>query len=101
VVTGFTNVGGGNKSGTATVTLVDANGAPIGGYFVEGDFGGSITEQAVSAEPTSPASGEVNLQTAGQEKGGVSVTFCVSGIVFDGIYSRPGALNEADLCPLP
>ena len=77
VSTGTQGAGRGQKYGTATVTVVDANGDPVAGATVSGDFSGTFSE-AVSG--TTDASGSVSFQTSATASGGVSVNFCVSNV---------------------
>jgi hypothetical protein len=101
VVAGTLNEGGGFKRGIATVRLVDGGGSPVGENWVRGDFGGIVEPDVVSTERTSADTGEVTLQTSEIKKGGVTVTFCVSGVSTNGTdFVRPGAGAGVTLCPL-
>ncbi len=73
------NVGKGQKRAQATVVVVDNLGAPVEGATVTGDFTGTFNEPGVMGTPTD-TSGTTVLQTTGTAKGGVTVTFCVTGI---------------------
>ena len=79
VATGTRGIGGGNKVGTATITLYDENGNPVGaGYTVIGDFSGTLSQSGVSG--VTGADSTVTVETAGSAKGKVNVDFCVSDV---------------------
>jgi hypothetical protein len=81
IVTSTQGVGGGDKAGKATVTIVYNDGTPAPGYTVTGDFGGDITEPGVSSAPvTTGADGTVVVQGITTARGKVSVTFCVNNV---------------------
>ncbi len=73
------NVGKGIKRGQATVVVVDDLGGPVAGATVTGNFTGTFNEPGVSGPPTD-ATGTTVIQTTETVKGGVSVTFCVTGV---------------------
>ncbi|MCZ6699748.1 MAG: hypothetical protein O7D94_12520, partial [Planctomycetota bacterium] len=72
------NVGGGNKVGRATVTIVDNLGNPVSGADVSGTFTGDYDE---SHTETTNGSGVAVLTTTGTKKGNVSFMFCVDDVV--------------------
>ncbi len=74
------NIGQGRKRGQATVFVVDNLGGPVAGAAVTGNFSGTFTEPGVSG-PLTDSAGRTIIETAGAQKGSVSVTFCVTGIV--------------------
>ena len=80
VIVGTTNaaIGRGAKYGTATVTLADNNGNPVGElYDVTGNFGGTFTEEA---SDLTDGGGVANFQTSEDPQKGITVTFCVSDV---------------------
>ncbi len=77
------NAGGGKKKGETTVIVVNDCGSPVSGALVTGDFSGSISEYGVSA--ITDASGVATLQTSGNAKGRVSITFCVNDVSAAGL----------------
>jgi len=72
------NQGKGNKSGRAVVVVEDDQGSVVPGAAVSGNFSGTFNE--ASGPSDTNASGSVTFDTSGMAKGGVSVTFCVTGI---------------------
>lgn len=78
IVVTTVNVGGGNKKGQATVTVVNNCGSPVANATVTGDFTGKISQSGVSAVTNS--SGVAVLQTTDSAKGTVTVTFCVTNV---------------------
>ena len=85
VVTGSQNVGGGNKVGTATITLVDEHGSAVANHTVTGDFSVDITEPGVVSGLTG-ADGTVTILTTAVARGKVSVLFCVSNVAGANTY---------------
>ncbi len=79
ISTGSAGLGGGQKAGTATVTIYGDNNSPIAGYTVTGDFTGDF-EETVTSSGTTDSNGQVTLQTSGSKKGKVNVSFCVSNV---------------------
>jgi beta-glucanase (GH16 family) len=77
IAVGTQSAGQGNKRGTATVTLEDDQGSPVGSATVSGTFTGSFAESAMGV---TAANGAVTLTTVGTRKGGVSFTFCVDDV---------------------
>lgn len=77
IVTGTAGAGQGNKYGTATVTLSDELGNPVGSATVDGTFSGTFNESVSGSTNTS---GSVTLQTSSTAKGSVTVNFCVDNI---------------------
>jgi len=76
IVLSTRNTGGGNKVAVATVTIVDANGAPVSGANVTGTFTGNFTG---TQSATTNSSGVAVLE-AGPKKGSTSFTFCVDNV---------------------
>ncbi len=79
VVVTTVGAGKGLKRGQATVVVVDNLGAPVQGAIVTGDFSGTFNEPGVFGSATD-ASGTTVIETAGSQKGTISVTFCVTSI---------------------
>lgn len=77
IVTGTVNAGQGNKSGSATIRIVNTSGQPVSAATVQGTFSGTFTE---SAQGITSADGTVVLNTAGRTKGTVLVVFCVENV---------------------
>lgn len=85
VLTGTANAGRGFKHGTATVTLADSNGNPVGADFnVIGNFGGTFIEEAFDL---TDGGGVAFMQTTADPQKSVTVTFCVSDV--DGTFADP------------
>jgi hypothetical protein len=96
VVTGTTNaaIGRGNKYGTATVTVVDNNGNPPGSeYRVSGTFGGTFDDSPSGFTEN----GVITFTTASYDKG-ITVTFCVSGVVGADPYDSVGNGSGVTTC---
>ncbi|TVR48502.1 MAG: hypothetical protein EA425_14270 [Puniceicoccaceae bacterium] len=72
------NTGQGRRRGQATVTVVNNRGEPVADATVTGDFTGTINQSGVSA--VTNESGVAVLQTSGDARGRLTVTFCVSGV---------------------
>jgi len=79
-----------NYKALATVTIVDAEGVPVGGATVYGTFSGS-TNEGVSG--LTGASGQVTLASSNSKQGG-SWTFCVDDVIKSGWTYDPGANVE-------
>ncbi|MCA1619986.1 MAG: RICIN domain-containing protein [Acidobacteria bacterium] len=77
VVTGTENAGGGKKRGTATVTIKDNLGNPVGGATVTGTFSGSFSE---TKSGTTGSDGKAVLKTTATKSGTVTLTFCVDSV---------------------
>jgi len=77
IVTGTENAGGGNKRGTATITIHDDLETPVSGATVLATFSGTFSEAA--SGQTGP-DGAVTLTTAGTARGGVTVNICVNDV---------------------
>jgi hypothetical protein len=87
-------LGGGTKTGSARVTVVDDLLAPAAGTVVQGYFGGDIS-QAVSA--TTDIGGVAVLTGTETKKGRFNVTFCVETLVRDGlVYQASANLETCD-----
>jgi hypothetical protein len=76
---GTYGAGKGQKGGAATIVVVDDQGNLVEGAVVTGEFTGTFNE-VVNGSGATDASGSTSVQTSGTAKGGVSVTFCVTGI---------------------
>ena len=98
VVTGTRNLGGGDKVGTATVTIVDNNGDPAAGYTVTGDFSGDIDEDAVTSTETTGSDGTVTVESTVTARRGVTVFFCVSDVRVGGLLYIPGDNAPGTTC---
>lgn len=77
VSTGTESAGKGQKYGTASVTITDDLGNPVGDATVTGDFSGTWSE---TQSATTDANGVASFITSTSASGGVTVNFCVSGI---------------------
>jgi hypothetical protein len=97
ISTGQQGVGGGEKVGTATVTILGDNGVAQAGYEVSGQFSGDFNEGAVGG-PTG-ADGTVELQTSGTRTGKVNVFFCVSDVEGAVTYDPGSNSNSSYACP--
>lgn len=89
VVVTTVNIGGGNKTGQATVTVVDDLGGHVEGATVTGDFTGTINEPNISG--VTDATGTVVLTTSGSAKGSVLLTFCVKSITHPALTGWTGS----------
>ncbi len=85
------NVGKGLKKGQATVVVLDDVGQPVEGAVVTGDFSGTFDEQGVKGDATD-STGTTIIETSGSEKGGVSVTFCVTSITHPTLEDWAGSV---------
>ncbi len=100
IVTGTLNEGGGNKRGTATVAIFDNNENPAGvGYTVTGNFDGDINQ--TGATGVTGADGTVTIQTSGQEKSRLKVSFCVTDVTVNvGLPYQPSGNTDPNFaCP--
>lgn len=77
------NAGKGVKRGQAVVTVEDDQGNLVSGATVSGSFSGTFTE--VPPGEITDGGGRATFTTSGSGKGGVSVTFCVTGIAHPGL----------------
>ena len=85
--------GKGQKSGRAVVVVTDDQGNPVQGATVTGDFTGSYNESGLTGD--TDANGSTTIDTPGTAKGGVSFTFCVTGITHTTLQDfAPGAGGE-------
>jgi hypothetical protein len=85
------SLGGGAKTGRATVTVVDDLLQPAAGTMVQGHFTGGVN-QAVSA--TADVGGVAVLTGSETKKGRLNVTFCVDALEQDGLVYEAGANLE-------
>ena len=76
------NVGQGNRIGRATVSVVDNCGDPVSDVIVSGTFTGDYAE---SQSAVTSGSGVSVIDTFGTDRGKVSYTFCVDGVVGGGL----------------
>lgn len=97
IQTGSQGLGGGNKAGTATVTIFGDNGVPQSGYAVSGNFNGDFVEAAGPA--VTGSDGTVTFQTAGSKKGKVEVSFCVASVLGPELYDVLDNGDPAYACP--
>lgn len=75
--------GGRNKTGIATVTIVDDNGNPVSGTDVTGTFSGSLSETVTS---TTGTNGVATLETTSTKQGGgIDFGFCVDNVTVTGL----------------
>ena len=74
------NAGKGSKHGHAVVVVEDNLGNTVSGATVSGEFSGTFNE--TPADEVSNGTGSASFTTSGSQKGGVSVTFCVTGISY-------------------
>jgi len=88
IVAGTQNAGQGSKRGTATVTLADDLGNPVGSATVAGTFSGDFSE---GASGDTGAGGSVTLVTSGTKKGAISFTFCVDDVTHASLAYDSGA----------
>jgi hypothetical protein len=91
IVEGSQGAGQGNKSGTATVTIVDNLGNPVDGAAVMGTFTGDFNE---SASGVTGAGGTVTLVTTGSKKGSLNFTFCVDDVTHGSLSYDPGSNGQ-------
>lgn len=77
ITTGTINAGGGNKQGTATVTIKDNQGNPVSNATVTGTFSGSFSE---TKSGVTDSKGSVTLVTTAKLKGTVTVNLCVTDV---------------------
>ncbi len=77
IVLASQNVGGGNKQGQATVTVLDDLGNPVASADVTGSFTGDFNEPVAA---TTDANGVAVLSTTTTSRGGISFVFCVDGV---------------------
>jgi hypothetical protein len=85
------SLGGGAKTGRATVTVVDDLLQPAAGTVVQGHFTGDVN-QAVSA--TTDGGGVAVLTGSETKKGRFNTTFCVDALERDGLVYEAGANLE-------
>ena len=78
IVVDTLNLGGGNKSPRASVTIIDDQGGLVGSALVTGDFTGDAAASGVSS--TTTANGVATLVSPNSKKGKVSFTFCVTDV---------------------
>ncbi|MFT5139060.1 MAG: hypothetical protein ACI9H8_000746 [Lysobacterales bacterium] len=96
VSTGSAGVGGGDKAGTATITIVDNNGDPVAGHTVSGDFSDDISESVTGG--VTAANGTITYQTTGTARGKVNVSFCVSNVTDEALPYVEGDNEPGTTC---
>ena len=87
------NVGQGSKIGRAVVVVQDDQGGLVANAVVSGEFTGSYNEVITASTPTD-TNGSTTIDTSSTAKGGVSFTFCVTGITHNTLQdftAPPGA----------
>jgi hypothetical protein len=94
---GSQGFGGGNKAGTATVTIFGDNGEPQSGYAVSGNFSGDFVEAAGPA--VTGSDGSVTFQTSGSKKGKLAVSFCVDSVSGSELYDALDNTDPTYECP--
>jgi hypothetical protein len=86
-----TKQAGPNRSALATVTIVDANNAPVNGATVYGTFTGA-TNESVSGQTDSY--GQVTMESSKVKDSSANWTFCVDDVVLSGWTYDSGANVE-------
>ncbi|MEB8347201.1 family 16 glycosylhydrolase [Flavobacteriaceae bacterium KMM 6898] len=86
IATGTVDMGKGNKSGTATVIILDDQGSAILNASVTGTFSGTFNEQKSAV---TDSNGVAVLQTQASSKGGVVVNLCVDDVVYTSLPYDP------------
>ncbi len=86
VVTSTFSAGQGQKRGQAVATIVNNLGDPVGLAMVTGVFSGTFSE---SDSGLTGQDGAATITTAGQVKGKVSFTFCVSAVTLASLTYVP------------
>jgi len=90
--------GGTNYKANATVTIVDAGGAPVATATVTGDFTGATSSTVSGA---TDASGNVTLSSANKKNGG-TWQFCVTNVVKTGwTYNSAANVETCDTITAP
>lgn len=89
------NLGGGNKRGVATVTIVDNNGDPVSGATVTGDFSGKTSDSGVQA--LTDANGQAVLNSS-SARGGGEWCFEVTGVTASGLTYNSASNNVTQSC---
>jgi subtilisin len=89
---------GTNYTAKATVTIVDANNAPVSGATVYGQFTGA-TSNSVSG--TTDANGQVTLSSTAKKNGG-TWQFCVTNVTKSGwTYNSSANVETCDTITAP
>jgi hypothetical protein len=83
------NAGKGAKRGQAVVVVEDDQGNAVSGATVSGEFSGTFSESP--PDQVSDGGGSVSFTTTASQKGGVAVTFCVTGISYAGLDDLAGS----------
>lgn len=89
IVLASVGAGGPNNKGQATVTIVDAFGAPVEGATVTGTFTGDV---GGTIGGVTDASGVAVLESPGKAKGAIVFTFCVDDVAKSG-WTYDGGAN--------
>jgi PKD repeat protein len=87
------NLGGGNKQGVATVTILDNNGDPVSGATVIGDFSGKTTDLGVTG--VTNGSGVATLLSS-SARGGGSWCFEVTNVTGSLTYNASANTETQD-----
>jgi hypothetical protein len=95
ITTGQQGIGGGEKQGTAEVTIFGDNNMPQAGYTVTGQFSGDFNE---SDSASTNASGVASFTTSGSKKGKVNVSFCVDTVTGGETYYPSDNASPAYSC---
>lgn len=94
-VNGTAAAGGGKKYATATVTVLDANAAPVANATVTGTFSGTINQTGVQG--ITDTTGKVTIRTTLAASGTISDAFCVSSLTHSSLtYDRAASVG---VCP--
>ena len=81
------NAGKGLKHGRAVVVIINDAGDPVADAVLAGAFSGTFNE---TTSTTTGADGSTTIDTSATAKGGISLTFCVTGIAHSTLtYSGP------------
>ena len=93
IVPGTWSAGGGNKGGSAQVTIQDNCGNPISGATITGTFTGSFNE---TRSAVTGANGVATLNTVATRKGTLTYTFCVDNVVGSLSYNAGANAETCD-----
>lgn len=84
-------IGGGDKIGQATITIIDDCGNPVTDATVSGTFSGDINE---SGSAVTDSNGVAVIETTGTARGKFSISFCVDDVTHASLSYDPNANNE-------
>ena len=88
IVPDFIGEGGGRKRPTATVTVVDNLGNPVGSATVTGEFTGNASDPEASGVTNS--SGNAVVSSENTKKGRLDFTFCATDVTHASLNYAPG-----------